>query len=201
MGWEQQETFLEETVETCHRESPWVTQNRPPSNQLTASWGRVAELIGPNAMFVLWLDFTHCFIYSSVLPVSTLVAEMESCGLGDKVIRPPRTQLCPESVVHLKDHQCEGDPSCRCCHPSGLFLLSTSLRDAERVETTCPASLQVSQLREPFRCSVPESEIKINCGIRLMAEIRLKHKSQTLLFQTHDQPRDGRRDGMCRLLP
>ena len=128
-------------------------------------------------------------------------AEMESRGLGDKVIRPPRTQLCPESVVHLKDRQCEGDPSCRCCHPSGLFLLSTSLRDSERVETTCPASLQVSQLREPFRCSVPESEIKINCGVRLMAEIRLKHKSQTLPFQTHDQPRDGRRDGMCRLLP
>lgn len=134
---------------------------------------------------------THCFIYLSVLSISTLVAEMENRGLGDKVTgRTPRTQLCPESVVHLKDHQCEGDSSCRTRHPSRLFLLSTSVRDSEGVET-CPSNLQVSQLREPFRCSVPESEIKINLGVRLMAEIRLKHKSQTLLFQTHDQPCDS----------
>lgn len=109
------------TVETCHRESPWVTQNRPPLLASSLPPGGLAELIGSNAMFVLWLDFTHCFIYSSVLPVSTLVAEMESCGLGDKVIRPPRTQLCPESVVHLKDHQCEGD-QLQMLSPFGAFL-------------------------------------------------------------------------------
>lgn len=137
------------------------------------------------------LTSIYCFIYLSVLSISTLVAEMENRGLGDKVVgRTPRPQLCPESVVHLKDHQREGDSSCRTRHPSRLFLLGTSVRDSERVETTCPSNLQVSQLREPLRCSVPESEIEINCGVRLMAEIRLEHKSQTLLFQTHDQPRD-----------